>query len=694
MSSRLPVALASVFFPLFVGACGGDHAFTDASVDARVDGAGDGGVTIVAPPEAVVAPSLLPCPTGWREVSDAAGQASCDPWPATGAVDCPTGEAHFPGAPGCTTVGAACPAGAFAPGMPVGTVFVDATASAGGDGTEGAPFVTIADARTVLPATGGVVALARGAYDEEVLVESGELTIVGACTGETSLTRTAGDAPRAIVSARGGQLTMRNVRIFGAEIGVASMVDATSLLILEGVQIDDTKVSAALAFDGGRLVMRDSAVRDTTRGTGTSESGRAFQVLDAAEIVLERVVIERVRDLAFYVARASTSITDVAIRGVAPSASGDKGRALEVLGGATVTLSRVVIEDVYDVALLVGQEGTSLTAEDLLVRRVGPSMPTESGRGLEVIDGAHAEVTRAVFDECSQTAVFLSGAGTTVGLTDVVVARTRPNADGTSGRGCEMTGAVAATFDRVVFDSNLDVAVLVNEGASLDARDLTVTRTGSEMATGQYGSGMAVQFGSNATLTRVLVTENRSHGIFVDGEGTRVSGSDITVRDTRAWEVSGVGGVGIGVQNGASLTLTRSLLERNREVGVLGHHNGTTITLTDATVRDTLNSECFESGACEVRSAGLATISGAHLGAERFLVSGGAFAGVQLAVGGEMDLSRGEVRGHLIGAAVGTGGFDVARISDEVAYYDNETNLDATELPVPGVGDPILGSGT
>ncbi|RLB56752.1 MAG: hypothetical protein DRJ42_02435 [Deltaproteobacteria bacterium] len=690
----MPVALASVFFPLFVGACGGDDALTDAAVDAPVDGAVDAGVTIVALPEAVVAPSLLPCPTGWQEVSDGAGQASCDPWPATGAVDCPTGEAHFPGAPGCTTVGAACPTGAFASGMPAGTVFVDRAASAGGDGTESTPFVTIAEARAVLPATGGVVALARGAYDEEVRVESGELTIVGACTAETSLTRTAGDAPRAIVSARGGQLTMRNVRIFGAEIGVASVVDATSLLTLEGVQIDDTKVSGAIALDGGRLVMRDSAVRDTALGTGTSESGRAFQVLDAAEIVLERVVIERVRDLAFYVARASTSMTDVAIRGVAPTASGDKGRALEVLGGATVTLSRVVIEDVYDVALLVGQEGTSLTAEDLLVRRVAPSIPAESGRGLEVVSGAHAAVTRAVFDECSQTAVFLSGAGATAGLTDVVVSRTRPNADGTSGRGCQLVGGAAATFDRVVFDSNYDVAVFVNEGSTLDATDLTVTRTGSEMATGQDGSGMAVQFGSTVTLTRALLSENRSHGIFVDGEGTVVSGSDITVRDTRGWEVGGVGGVGIGVQHGASLTLTRSLLERNREVGVLGHHNGTTITLTDATVRDTLNSGCFEAGACDVRSAGLAAISGAHLGAERFLVTGGAFAGVQLALGGEMDLYQGEVRGHLIGAAVGTGGFDVARISDEVAYHDNETNLDATELPVPGAGDPIMGSGS
>jgi len=51
---------------------------------------------------------------------------------------------------------------------------------------------------------------------------------------------------------------------------------------------------------------------------------------------------------------------------------------------------------------------------------------------------------------------------------------------------------------------------------------------------------------------------------------------------------------------------------------------------------------------------------------------------------------RGEVRGNLIGACVQTDGFDVARLSEEVRYVDNETNLDSTSLPVP---DPAVPGG-
>ena len=56
-------------------------------------------------------------------------------------------------------------------------------------------------------------------------------------------------------------------------------------------------------------------------------------------------------------------------------------------------------------------------------------------------------------------------------------------------------------------------------------------------------------------------------------------------------------------------------------------------------------------------------------------------------VDSEVDLSSGEVRENLIGACVQAAGYDVARLTDDVRYIENGTNLDSVELPVP---DPTV----
>lgn len=66
------------------------------------------------------APSVIPCPEGWREVREdgVEGVVACHPWPEGGPRSCGIDEAHFPGDPGCTRVGTACPGGDWADDLP------------------------------------------------------------------------------------------------------------------------------------------------------------------------------------------------------------------------------------------------------------------------------------------------------------------------------------------------------------------------------------------------------------------------------------------------------------------------------------------------------------------------------------------------------------------------------------------------
>jgi len=67
----------------------------------------------------------------------------------------------------------------------------------------------------------------------------------------------------------------------------------------------------------------------------------------------------------------------------------------------------------------------------------------------------------------------------------------------------------------------------------------------------------------------------------------------------------------------------------------------------------------------------------------RFALERGVECGVLVAHGSGLDLAEGVIASFELGACVQVEGYDVGRLSDRVEFRDNETNLDATDLPVP-----------
>ena len=141
-----------------------------------------------APPRLAIPPSW-DCPAGWRSVSVAEGISECTPWPEGGQLDCPAGEAHFPGTAGCALVGAPCPADGWPAALPAGRPvrYVRAPGTAG-DGSLTRPFGTI-NAAIAGATEGDVIAVASGTYDEFFVLPAG-VALYGACAAETILTLT------------------------------------------------------------------------------------------------------------------------------------------------------------------------------------------------------------------------------------------------------------------------------------------------------------------------------------------------------------------------------------------------------------------------------------------------------------------------------------------------------------------------
>ena len=106
-------------------------------------------------------------------------------------------------------------------------------------------------------------------------------------------------------------------------------------------------------------------------------------------------------------------------------------------------------------------------------------------------------------------------------------------------------------------------------------------------------------------------------------------------------------------------------------------------------MRETLARECATTTcAAEPIGTGITSVVDARITGERFRITRNAFAGLQLARGGVIDLTSGEVTENAIGANVQTEGYDLARITDRVIYRDNGRDLDSTLLPVPDDGVP------
>ncbi len=139
---------------------------------------------------------------------------------------------------------------------------------------------------------------------------------------------------------------------------------------------------------------------------------------------------------------------------------------------------------------------------------------------------------------------------------------------------------------------------------------------------------------------------------------------------------------------GVESTLTRVLVEDSADVGIeLSDYS--IVAAEQVTVRRTRSAACAATACADAPGGhGIGVYYDARLTLTGFEIDDSAFCGIHIAGGGQADLSMGAVSHSVIGACIQTPGFDVTRLTHDVAYRDNDTNLDTTTLPVPDALGP------
>lgn len=698
----------------------------------------DASAPVLAPalPSAPAEPMLRPCPDGWREVQTS-NLVTCDPWPPGGQQTCADGEAHYVGTAGCAPVGSPCPAGDFADGLPAQqVVYVKAGAGPGGVGTQAQPFATIFEAiRGVpLPPAGQqVFALSKGTHvgDGPHFLHDRRV-LWGACVAQTTISST-GDVNGSHVFGGGMSTGVRNLTISGDLGGVAARGEIT----VTDVVISGVRRVGLLAFEGG-TVTAERVVVQGTRPAPDGSVGRGISTETGGRLHLSTAVIEGSHSEGVaLIGDVEADMTDVAIVGTRARASDQTaGTGITMEDGATLDARRLVLEGNRARGLNI-LDRAAAKVRDLVVRG---TLPREAdglaGGAVAVLNGAAAEIERAWFDRNStaavtvetgasaalrdvvatntarqtaglafgqglrvnvdsvltatRTAIVAAGSqgiaiygGSAVSLTDVIVRGTSREGDAPAidGIGLAATEGSRVSMARGLFESNATHGIVVLSGSSLDATDLIVRDTRASAAD-DNGIGLHVIDGTG-TVLRSLFERNRVTAVGVSGDTAEVVLTDVTATQTESDGRLGYWGRAVNVQNGGKLSIERAAFDRCRDVGAMAVTRAR-LDMRDARISGTAPRACVET-TCPDSGLGVGIVSMATstVTVERFIVEDNALAGVQVVLGATMILRSGVVRGHPIGVNVQVTGFDTDHLTNDVAFIDNDINLDTASLPVP-----------
>lgn len=543
------------------------------------------GAPDVAPP-AAVAPPVLTCPSGWREVPpDPAvpgSPAVCDAWPAAGraACDATAGLAHFPGEPGCARIGTACAADGWPTDLPAGrpVLHVRAGAAAGGDGSRAAPFARIADA--IAAARGGppgaVIALAVGRHAEEVTVPAG-VAIWGACASDTVVVGSYDDIAATLRPAGPG-VEIRNVRVAGDRPGIRVGPGASA-------HVEDVIVDAVLGngiwVSGGDLTARSILVRETRPRRSDARGGYGLDV-SAGTADVTRAIFDRSTQRAVG-SNAVLTLRDAALLDTRPLADDAWGHGLSIQGG-TALAERLTIERNQDFGVWV-VDGGALTLRDAVVRDTEPrGTDDQLGQGASVGAGGSMTLERVLLQSNHTAGAEAVEAGTRMTLRDVVVRDTQPQRSSNElgyGLSCDRGATVDAA--RLAIERNHHGGV-TSGACTLDLSDLAVRDTQPRAGDGAGGEGVALTAGARATIRRVLSERNRRNAIYALGAGTTLLLEDATLRETGWEESTRRAGRGLLVNGGAGVEARRAHVDGAYSAGFHVDDVGSRLVLEDARV--------------------------------------------------------------------------------------------------------------
>ncbi len=349
---------------------------------------------------------------------------------------------------------------------------------------------------------------------------------------------------------------------------------------------------------------------------GESKTGLLVDLPGAVE--LSGLTVQHARECGILVESGSATVRDSQLR------ENDYAGVVALRRGTGLTSLLIEDSDLVDntnMSLGVAQGGTEVT-----VRRstLAGSVAGSMGHGVLVYDGGTLTMEDCLVADNDSVGIYLANAGSSATLQRTTVRDTTPISDN-SGDGAIVEDGASLIAEHSTFTTNAHSGVRVTgAGSRAILRGSTVSDTisGYEDDTGE---GILAILGASVLVERCDLIGNTSQAVLADDEGSSVTLVDTRVLDTLPGMDSELA-AGIKIQTGAHLAAERCEVAGNANKGIMVWGQGATGALRHCTVRDTLLEAGGKGG------IGLQVSNGAQLSVESSTVETNRRAGI-IAVG-------------------------------------------------------------
>ncbi len=446
----------------------------------------------------------------------------------------------------------------------------------------------------------------------------------------------------------------------GFGVGLVAWAGAT--IEAERLEISGSAALGAIATgDGTTLSIRDSSIHGTQESTNTGYQSAGVSAGEGAEVLVERSEVfgNMGSGVTSFSGGGRLALRECVIRDNLTSGQGGDGFGLRATYGGRIEADDCEIVGNTWGGVLADDSGSSVVLQQVDVRDTfssdagGDGEAGGDGFGLIAMEGGRVEAEGCEVRGSTGVGIIADGTGSSMALRRVTVQDTRTDDNGQFGMGIQVTGGATLQAEACEVAWNTAVGVMVAEpGSWISLADSVVRETHAD-ATGLSGSGVQVYGGAYLAAERCEFVDNLAVGISADDDGTVVVLQDCAVRGNYLDPV-GETSCGIAVHNGATLQVVGGEIAENAELGLMVSGWGTTATLTDTVVRDTLI------GVDDLWGNGALVLRGGSLRAEEVDFVRNTSVGLTISYGGAVHLIGGQVRDTLPAPDGGAGfGFQV-----------------------------------
>jgi hypothetical protein len=186
----------------------------------------------------------------------------------------------------------------------------------------------------------------------------------------------------------GGEATLSDIVVRGVrnsplheDYGIGMGIESGSVATMDRAVVEDVLAIGVYVSDSGtRATLRDFVVRDVLPSTDTMGVGRGFNIQMGSVFTGERILIERTRDVGFFVSSPTTiaNVTDIAVLSTESRVDdGTGGNGLHVQRMAQMTVSRALVRSARGIGAVAMDFSTS-NLEDVWIEDVQPRACVET----------------------------------------------------------------------------------------------------------------------------------------------------------------------------------------------------------------------------------------------------------------------------------------------------------------------------